>query len=276
MGDLYIVHIQPRDWRDATLRGHRVLREVALVVTREAGSLRVRLARDAIDTRLLDLDSCDWVACAELLLDVLETGDVAWVSSGIVSWTDADVAIVEALLGHSVKVFPVPGASDLIAGLVLSGLPGTRFTFLGELPALASTRRSLLRNVAQERHTVICNAQSANLTDALGDVEAIFGDRHLVVYGEGGVWRGLVSEALASSVQALPIQVGERGRCQDNYLIIEGDKRDQTWTEERVRSSICALLESGDSARDIAREVASRSGWRRRAVYRLVVQLARS
>ena len=276
MGNLYILHARPESWRDATLRGHRVLREVALIVTRRADSLRARLARDGIDTRLLDLDRRDWMACVEVLLDVLETGDVAWVLSGIVSWTDADVTIMGALLGQGVEVLPVPGACDLIAGLVRSGLPSTRFTFLGELPALTSTRRSLLRNVAQERHTLICSAQSANLADVLGDIEAILGDRHLAIYGEGGVWRGLISEALALRGQVLSVQVGERGRGRGNYLIIEGDTRDQTWTEERVRSSVCALLESGESARDIAREVASRSGWRRRAVYQLVVQLARS
>ena len=83
------------------------------------------------------------------------------------------------------------------------------------------------------------------------------------MHSDDGVWRGKTSDAVV-----LPAD----GVC---TVVLEGAQTSPTWTRDRVRTEARALLGAGVSRRDVAREVAQRSGWARRTVYGMVLELAR-
>ena len=276
MGRLFLVDADR--WEDVTLRARRVLREAAFVVAhaQRAAGVGAWLAAGGIDTPLLDLDDLAGSAGVEAVLDALGSGDVAWVSPGVTCWDEGDEVFLRGLLarGADVEVIPIPGGSMLIAHLVCSGLPGQRFSYLGVLSPSSPDRRDLLRRVRYERHTLAFAAQAQDLGTVLGDVEAAVGaDRQVALFGAGQAWRGSVGDARswwASAEQdPIPGEDDPSARC---FLFLRGADQDPVWAEERVRQELRALLANGESTRDAARTVAQRSGWRRKAVYRLAVE----
>ena len=162
-----------------------------------------------------------------------------------------------------VDIVPVPGPSEAVTALVMSGLPAAQFTYLCAVPPSSEERRELLRGVASECPTVVLSAAACDLAHALEDVREVLGDRRIAVYADGGVWRGRTGDT--------PAQLSD-GAC---TVVVEGAQASPTWTSDRVRDEARALLAAGVSRRDVAREVAQRSGWARRTVYGVVLELAR-
>jgi 16S rRNA (cytidine1402-2'-O)-methyltransferase len=222
---------------------------------------------------VLALDGSDRADALAAVSDALSKGDVAWVLPACDVPGQADTAFLQGLLAKGVNVLSVPGGSMLIAALVCSGLPTVRFSYLGRLPSSSSERRSVLERVAYERHTLAWLARVGDLHAVLRDVESVLGDRRMACAqcGRQQVWRGQVGEAQAWLASA-QLEAGfvPDSRC---YIFVEGAVQERVWTEAQVRAEVLALLSGGESTRDAARVVAQRSGWRRRAVYQIAVEI---
>jgi 16S rRNA (cytidine1402-2'-O)-methyltransferase len=269
MGKLYVVDVA-EDWENTTLRACRVLCEAVLIVAHKTPTIETLLAQRDVRAPLLDLASPGVTEVLRLALEALDGGDVAWISDGGVGLGEAGTAFLRGLLAQGIEVLPVPGGSALIAGLVHSGLPTDRFSYLGRLPSSLQERRDLLRQVAHEQCTLACTALAGDLASALEDVENALGDRRMVCACGWGhrAWRGRTGEAHAAlaSLGALPPDL-------DCHIYLEGAAQEQAWPEERVRAEVRSLLATGASTRDVAQAIAQRSGWRRRAVYRIAIEL---
>ena len=84
--------------------------------------------------------------------------------------------------GHSRGSFA--GASALLAGLVVSGLPTDQFHFAGFLPAKQGQRTRLLESLRDEPATLIFYEAPHRILDSLEDIAATLGDREIVVARE--------------------------------------------------------------------------------------------
>lgn len=257
MKTLYLVGVPGEDPEDVTLRAVRILKEVSLIVAPDLGSLPELLRRYGIETPLLQLDLNDVTRGVERILGKLKEGDVAWAVGRLADLPATTARCLLELAELGVPPVSVPGPCVEITGLVASGLPASGVTFLGSLPASSRARLALLERVAGEPFTLVCDMQAGDLTRALADIEQALGDRRVVIYQAHHPWRGKVSQ-----VPALP----EAGRF---TLIVEGAEQSTAWTEDMVRAQVRVMLAQGRSARDVARELASRSGWPRRKVYEL-------
>ena len=257
-GVLYIVHVPSGEWEGVTLRARRMLRTAALVVVRGDDYPGENLTRTDVSVPLFDLDRDTHTNGVQVIRDALLMGDVVWVLPDVTVWVQADGALLGALLAQDVEVSPLPGASDLMTAIVLSGLPADRFSFLGAMPSLPEARRALLARVAREQHTLVCTVRGADVAGVLGDVTVILGDRRVAVYGEGRVWRGRAGKALAWT--------------RDVVLVVEGAVEGLSWPEEQVRNEVRSRLAKGESPRDVARVVARHAGWRRKAVYQMTLE----
>ncbi len=83
------------------------------------------------------------------------------------------------------KVFPIPGASALLAGLSAAGLPTDRFLFVGFPPPKSAARRTFLAELAGVRATLVFFEGGSRLADSLADMAAVLGgDREAVVCRE--------------------------------------------------------------------------------------------
>ncbi|MDX3572366.1 16S rRNA (cytidine(1402)-2'-O)-methyltransferase [Streptomyces sp. ID05-47C] len=105
--------------------------------------------------------------------------------AGMPSVSDPGYRLVAAAVEKDIRVTAVPGPSAVLTALALSGLPVDRFCFEGFLPRKAGERLSRLREVTEERRTLVYFEAPHRLDDTLAAMAEVFGaDRRAAVCRE--------------------------------------------------------------------------------------------
>ena len=272
MGTLYLVGTPIGNLEDITLRALRILKEVGLIAAEDTRRASILARRYEIETPVTSYFEGNKLAKLELVLDELDAGDVALISeAGMPGLSDPGYELICAAIERGYPVVPVPGPSAPVTALVASGLPSDSFLYLGFLPRRQNERRRLLTEVAGERRTLIAFEAPHRLRKSLADLEAVLGDRPLAACREltklhEEVWRGTVAEARAHFDAVEP-----RGEF---TLVIGGAPEERVyWDERQVRAALDELLAQGTPRPAAARRVAAASGWSRKEVYRLGLEV---
>ncbi|RRR81642.1 16S rRNA (cytidine(1402)-2'-O)-methyltransferase [Streptomyces sp. RP5T] len=112
----------------------------------------------------------------ELVEELLGGARVLLVTdAGMPSVSDPGYRLVAAAVEKDIRVTAVPGPSAVLTALALSGLPVDRFCFEGFLPRKAGERLSRLREVAEERRTLVYFEAPHRLDDTLAAMAEVFG-----------------------------------------------------------------------------------------------------
>ncbi|MFC8124565.1 16S rRNA (cytidine(1402)-2'-O)-methyltransferase [Streptomyces sp. NPDC057302] len=96
--------------------------------------------------------------------------------AGMPSVSDPGYRLVAAAVEKDIRVTAVPGPSAVLTALALSGLPVDRFCFEGFLPRKAGERLSRLREVAEDRRTLVYFEAPHRIDDTLLAMAEAFGD----------------------------------------------------------------------------------------------------
>jgi 16S rRNA (cytidine1402-2'-O)-methyltransferase len=105
--------------------------------------------------------------------------------AGMPSVSDPGYRLVAAAVEQDIRVTAVPGPSAVLTALALSGLPVDRFCFEGFLPRKAGERAARLREVADERRTLVYFEAPHRLDATLAAMAEAFGaDRRAAVCRE--------------------------------------------------------------------------------------------
>lgn len=266
MATLYVVGVPAADADDLTLRARRILDEVRRIIVDDVGSAAAFLARHGIETPVVEAME------VRSLRQVQEMGDVAFLHGGhrMVPAGNLDRLVDEARKA-GVPVVPVPGPAWPLTMLVLSGLPADSFVYLGALPASPKAFVDLLSPMRHESRTLLAEATLQDIGRTLPDLLDLLGDRPLVIHrieeGEASKpWRGTLQEAVMLA-GSLP----KAGNCS---LVIGGARGEpEAWAENQVRAQVEALLRQGLGVKEISQQLSEASGWARRDVYALAVQV---
>jgi 16S rRNA (cytidine1402-2'-O)-methyltransferase len=207
---------------------------------------------------------------ARLVEDMAAGARVAYVTdAGMPGISDPGERLVAATLARGLPVAAVPGPSAALTGLVLSGLPTSRFVFEGFLPRKGAERAARLAALAGEERTVVLFESPRRLPATLTDLAAALGpDRPVAVAREltkmfEAVWRGSLADAAAGGPEARGEQV-----------IVIGPPASPAEPEDgEITQALHAELARGASKRDAATAVAGRLGVSRRRVYSLVTRI---
>src|SRR3954465_3611233 len=175
---LYVVATPIGNLRDVTLRALDVLAACDLVLaedTRVSGKL---LSAYGLSAKLERYDEHGAERTRPRALAALAEGKaVALVSdAGTPLVSDPGYKLVRAAAGDGHAVFPIPGASALLAGLSAAGLPSDRFLFVGFPPPKSAARRSFLAEFAGVRATLVFFEGGSRLADSLADMAAVLGE----------------------------------------------------------------------------------------------------
>jgi 16S rRNA (cytidine1402-2'-O)-methyltransferase len=98
--------------------------------------------------------------------------------------SDPGYKLVREAAAEGFPVFPIPGASALLAGLSAAGLPTDRFLFAGFPPPKSAARRTFLEELAPIRSTLVFFEGGSRLAASLADMAAVLGEREAVVCRE--------------------------------------------------------------------------------------------
>jgi 16S rRNA (cytidine1402-2'-O)-methyltransferase len=273
-GVLYIVGTPIGNLGDFSPRARQVLsgvQRIACEDTRHSGQLLHQLG--VPHARLVSFHQHNQLRRIPELLVALEAGEAVAVISdaGLPGISDPGEALVAAARERQLSVVCVPGPCALTTALVSSGLPSGRFCFEGFLPPKPRQRQLRLQQLATEERTLVLFEAPHRLAALLEDLLAAWGDRPLQVARELTKRHEeqvgpCVSAALAHFQAHHP-----QGEC---TLVVGGapPAPAPSWDEPSLRQELNALVASGLSSRDAARQLAERSGHSRRSLYALLHQ----
>lgn len=274
MGTLYLVATPIGNLEDITARAVRILKEVDLIAAEDTRQAAKLLQHYGIQKRPLSYWEHNKLQRLEQILATLAQGSVALISdAGTPALNDPGYELVRAALQAGHTVTPIPGPSAPLAALVASGLPTDAFLYLGYPPRRRSERLSWLQAIAHLPYTLILLEAPHRLLDCLADLRAVLGERPACLAREltkvhEEIFRGTLSAALEHFTQTPP-----RGE----FTLVVGGAPAQSavWSEARLRQELATAPAEGKALKERAAELAARSGWPRRQVYRLLLEQRR-
>lgn len=183
---LYLVSTPIGNLRDMTLRALDVLAAADLVLAEDTRVTAKLMSAYGLKTRLERCDDHASTRAAELAVERIgEGGVVALVSdAGTPMVSDPGFVVARAVIAAGLPVHPVPGASSLLAALVLSGLPADHVTFVGFLPPRSVGRIAALTELKGARQTLIVFESGPRLRASLTDMATVLGSRPAAVCRE--------------------------------------------------------------------------------------------
>ena len=170
---------------DITQRAIEVLAGADVVACEDTRRTGLLLKRSGADTRMISYHEHNKLKRTPELLEMLRQGKrVALVSdAGTPGVSDPGFYLIRAAVERSLRVVPIPGASALLAALVVSGLPCDRFAFEGFLPKRAGRRAKRLKELAQEPRTTVFFEPARRIRRFLGELADAWGTQRKVVIG---------------------------------------------------------------------------------------------
>lgn len=266
---LYFVGTPIGNLEDLTLRAQRVLREVAAIGAEDTRRTRQLLSRYGIDTPLFSFHQHNERERTEEIIARLRAGeDIAIVSdAGMPMISDAGAFLAARLSEERLPFTCVPGPSAVETALVVSGLGGGRFQFLGFMPREQKEREALCVELRRTRMTSVLFESPQRLVATLEMLATLLGERKMAVARE---LTKVHEEVVRGSAAELAAHFGRsevRGEC---VIVISGERGERPAEEgEWNIEEMMALVErAGKVPRTTAaRIVAALTGRRRREVY---------
>ncbi|MET7473461.1 16S rRNA (cytidine(1402)-2'-O)-methyltransferase [Streptomyces sp. NPDC005648] len=190
--------------------------------------------------------------------------------AGMPSVSDPGYRLVAAAVEKDIRVTAVPGPSAVLTALALSGLPVDRFCFEGFLPRKAGERLTRLREVAEERRTLVYFEAPHRLDDTLAAMAEVFGaERRAAVCREltktyEEVKRGPLAELAAWAAE------GVRGEI---TVVVEGapEKGPGELDADELVRRVRVREEAGERRKEAIAAVAAEAKLPKREVFDAVV-----
>jgi 16S rRNA (cytidine1402-2'-O)-methyltransferase len=273
VGTLYVVATPIGNLEDITLRALRILREVKLIAAEDTRTTRRLLDRYEITTPLTAYHEHNKLTKLDTIFDALANGDVALVSdAGTPGISDPGYELIREAITRQITVVPLPGPSAVVAALVASGLPTDGYVYLGFLPRKSKALHDALSDIKEERRTIVVYESPNRLTETLDAIITVLGDRPVAVAREITKLYEEFQRGPASRVLAYYREHEPRGEI---TLVIGGASEEtaEAWNEDRIREELKTRLDSGVARSAAVKAVAEASGWDRRDLYDLSLDL---
>lgn len=220
-GRLYIVGTPIGNLEDITLRALRILGEVAAIACEDTRQTVKLLNRYGLQKPLLSyFHPREGQRIPEIIRLLKEGRDVALVSdAGTPGISDPGFPLIREALKEGLLVVPVPGPSAVTTALSAAGLPTHRFLFVGFPPPKKTGLRKFLEALAGEDATLVFYLPTRRLTEFLGAVMELLGDRRVVVARE---LTKIHEEFLRGAASELQAAVGSRTIKGEATVLVEG------------------------------------------------------
>ena len=273
MGTLHVIATPIGNLEDVTLRALAALRAAELLYAEDTRRTRILLDRHGIPVRARSLHAHNEAErCAEALAALAEGRRVALVSdAGTPTVSDPGERLVAEAIAAGHEVIALPGASAVLAALVVSGLPATPFTFAGFLPRRGRDRTDALAKLRDRTETLVLFESPQRVADTLAELARVFGPRRACVARE---LTKLHEEAARGTLPELAERFAEGARGEITLVVAGASAEAEAQpSPEALRERVRALLAGGMSPRDVADALRAETRAPRRELYALALAL---
>ena len=273
-GRLFVVGTPLGNLEDLSPRAIRVLGEVGLVAAEDTRTAQRLFARFGITTRTTSyFEGNEAERSAQLVERLLFGEKIALISeAGMPGVSDPGERLISAAVAAGIDIEVIPGPSAAITALVGSGLPTSRFTFVGFLPREDGDRIALLARFRLVEETLVfyeapsrTGATLALLCEVLAPTRRACVARELTKIHEEFV-RGTLQDLAARFAEEPP-----RGEVTIVAAGASPDERARESAPLDLEADVDARLAAGQSPKDIAAALALKTGKPRRAIYQLAL-----
>ncbi len=265
-GTLYIVSTPIGNLEDVTLRALRILKEVDLIAAEDTRHSLKLLTHYGIKKPLISYWGEKEKVRAEETLQKLKDGrSVALISdAGTPGISDPGALLIRKAIEEGIRVVPVPGPSAVIAALSLSGMPTEEFTFIGFLPVREGQRRRMLQRISLEPRSLVLYEAPHRIADTLADMQAVMGERSVVVIKEltkvhEEVLRGKMSDVLTRLKQTTI--AGEY------VIVLQGRPEPDVGSVDDALAEVRELMRRGLGRKEAVKKIAGEYGISKKGLY---------
>jgi 16S rRNA (cytidine1402-2'-O)-methyltransferase len=264
---MYLVSTPIGNLSDFTYRAVQILNEVDVIFSEDTRVTANLLNHYNIKKPLLSAHKFNENLSVEKMLDYLLKGkNIALVSDrGTPLISDPGNFCVKTIVEKGYNVVAIPGATALIPALIVSGLESDKFLFYGFLNNKQSKRREELKNLKENKFTIIFYEAPHRINTTLQDILKIFGDRNISVSREISkkfeeIYRGQIS----SIINEIKEPKGEY------VLVIDGNKKQPDFSGTTVENHYKKYIKEGYSEKEAMKLVAKDRNISKSEVYKIV------
>lgn len=273
-GTLYVVGTPIGNLGDITERQLEILGSVSMIAAEDTRVTRKLLSHFDLHTPLLSYHEHSPQAVIDSIIGRLQSGESCAVvtDAGMPCISDPGALLVQVCLQESIPMQVVPGPSAVISALAISGQDTGRFCFEGFLSVAKKQRYAHLEQLRNEPRTMVFYEAPHKLLNTLKDMYEYFGDRSLSICREltkihEEVRKTTLSEAIAFYEAQAP-----RGEF---VLVVAGAPQsalEEEFTLDEVLIAIRERVANGERAADVCKEMAAKTGFSKRELYRAVTE----
>lgn len=182
---LYIVSTPIGNLKDITIRAIETLQEVDYIAAEDTRHSKILLNKYEITTPMMSYHSFSSDTKTEKIIELLKEGkSVALISdAGTPGISDPAYALIQRAIEEGIQVSPIPGASSLLAAIVMSGMRMNQFLYIGFLP-LKKGRQTLLTNLKEEQRTIVIFESPHRILKTLHQIVEFMGDIKICICRE--------------------------------------------------------------------------------------------
>jgi 16S rRNA (cytidine1402-2'-O)-methyltransferase len=251
-----------------SFRAVEVLKSVHMIVAEDTRHSRTLLDEYGVKTPYSSYHEHNEAAETPRLIGHLTEGkSIALITdAGTPLLSDPGYRLVAAATAADVPVVAVPGASALLAALVVSGLPADQFTFLGFLPRKGRDRQRAIEAAVRSTVATVIYEAPGRVADTLKDIAgAGAGDRAASVSREltkkfEETRRGTVSDLAAHY---------ETADAKGEFVIVIAGAGERESSDEEMREAVARMKRDGMSSRETTDRLISQFGIARNRAYKL-------
>jgi len=258
--------------RDITLRALDILQAadyIACEDTRVSGKL---MAIHGIKKPLIAYHEHNADKVRPKLIEDLENGKtVALISdAGTPLISDPGFKLVRDCREKGLPLYPLPGASSVMAALVLAGLPTDRFLFAGFLPAKQVARQNFLEDLKGIDSTLVLFESAKRIAACLADAAQVLGEREATVCRE---LTKLYEEARNGSLAELAAHYAEAPTPKGEIVLVIGPPGESAPLDQEAIDSQLIKALAQYKVKEAAALVAGATGLTKRDLYQRALEL---
>ena len=267
-GKLYLVATPIGNLGDFSPRAIAAMEEADFIAAEDTRVSIKLLNHFEIKKPMVSYHQHNCVTAGQAILDRLLAGEVCALvtDAGTPAISDPGEELVKLCARHDVPVFAIPGCCAVISALAVSGLSTRRFTFEGFLPVNKKERRELLKELKNERRTMVFYEAPHKLNGTLEDLLEAFGDRAVTLCRE---ITKLHEETRRTTLAQAAAHYRENAPKGEFVLVVAGAEpvEELEVTLEQGVEMVLARREAGERMKDAVRQVAADTGLNKNELY---------
>lgn len=273
-GKLYICPTPIGNLEDITLRTLRTLKEVDLIAAEDTRHTIKLLNHYEIKKPLTSYHEHNIKEKGIELIESLKTGmSIALVSdAGMPGISDPGEDLIRLAIYEDIQIIVLPGPSASITALVASGLSTDKFAFEGFLSSKKKDRVQELKELKEEKRTLIIYESPHRLLASLGNMLDILGNRNIAIIREltklyEEIFRGTIEDGI-NKFTSQKIK-GEF------VLIIEGNQEENIELNINIEEELIKYVNQGLSKKESVNMVVKEFNLPKNEVYQKSLDLDR-